>query len=66
MFSIFKCCTYGVNLSAPFIIQVPPFKVVKMKILLNEDVFFDSVTVATAFTEARHRGERCGVHREEA
>ena len=41
-----SCLTYGLSLSGPFIIQVPPFKVVQMKMRLSDDVFFGNVTVA--------------------
>ena len=46
------------NLNAPFIIQVPPFKVVQMKMILNDDVFFGNVTVAATFTGTEEREEK--------
>ena len=48
----------GMNLSAPFIIQVPPFKVVQLKMMLNDDVFFGNVTLAATFTGTEAREEK--------
>merc|ERR1719284_316009 len=41
--------TYCLNLSAPFIMQVPPFKAVLMKTLPNVDVLFGNETEAATF-----------------
>ena len=43
--------TYGMNLSAPFIVQVPPFKAVLMKTMPNVDMLFGNVTEAAIFAE---------------
>ena len=49
---------YGTNLSTPFIIQVPPFKVVQVKMMLNDNVFLGNVTVAATFTGTEAREEK--------
>jgi len=43
--------TYCLNLSAPFIMQVPPFKAVLMKTLPNVDVLFGNETEAATFAD---------------
>merc|ERR1712012_781699 len=43
--------TYCMNLSAPFIMQVPPFKAVLMKTMPNVDVLFGNETEAATFAE---------------
>ena len=42
---------YCMNLSAPFIMQVPPFKAVLMKTMPNVDVLFGNETEAATFAE---------------
>ena len=41
--------TNGMNLSAPFIMEVPPFKAVLMNTLPNVDELSGNVTEATTF-----------------
>ena len=46
------------DLSAPFIMQVPPFKAVLMKTMPNANVLFDNVTEAATFAETEAWNEK--------
>ena len=57
---------HRMNLSAPFIIHVPPFKAVLMNTIPNVDVLSSNVAEATTFAETENLGgDRCCVHRKQ-